>query len=152
MHRSPYHLKRKTDPTRGADFHLSCVARNLCVLERRFVRYGQLLATLGTTCSQYLTTLGRSHALTESVFVDPFPTRRLVGSLHCHSYTLFLLFFPLFPLFLSPPLGRRTANLPNALAVKSCGSNRQIIGLQKYNKKINRKKFSRKNSLKAEKT
>lgn len=72
------------------------VFRNLCVFERRFVRYGQFLATFGASRCQYLTTLGRSHALTESVFVDPFPARRLVCSLHCHSYTLYLLNFGFF--------------------------------------------------------
>ncbi len=62
----------------------------LSVLERRFVRYGQLLATLGTTCCQHLATVRRSHTSAETVLVDSLPARGLVSSLHCHSYLIFI--------------------------------------------------------------
>mgnify|MGYP006954207709 FL=1 len=64
----------------------------LSVLERRLVRYGQLLATLGATRCQYLAAVGGSHSLTESVLVDSLTARRLISSFHCHSCIVFLLF------------------------------------------------------------
>lgn len=60
------------------------------VLERRLVRNGQLLAPLRTARSQHLATVRRGHTGTEPVFVDPLATRRLVSSLHCHSYLIFI--------------------------------------------------------------
>lgn len=62
----------------------------LSVLERRFVRYGQFLATLGTTCGQHLTTVGSRHTLAEPVFVDSLPARRLECPFHCHSCIVLL--------------------------------------------------------------
>ncbi len=64
----------------------------LSVLERRLVRNGQLLATLGATRCQYLAAVGGSHSLTESVLVDSLTARRLISSFHCHSCIVFLLF------------------------------------------------------------
>ena len=64
----------------------------LVVLECCLVWYSQLLATLWATCSQYLTAIGSSHSLTETVLVDSLTTRRLVSSFHCHSCICFLLF------------------------------------------------------------
>ena len=64
----------------------------LVVLECCLVWYSQLLATLSATSSQYLTAIGSSHSLTETMLVDSLTTRRLVSSLHCHSCICFLLF------------------------------------------------------------
>ena len=64
--------------------------RKLSVLERRFVGNGQFLATFRTTCSQHLATVGGSHSRAESVLVDSLATRRLISSLHCHNYLVFI--------------------------------------------------------------
>lgn len=64
----------------------------LSVLEGSLVRYGQLLTTFRTAGGQYLATVCRRHSLTESVFVDSLPARRLERSFHCHSCISFLLF------------------------------------------------------------
>ena len=61
----------------------------LSVLERRLVRNGQLLATLGATRCQYLAAVGGSHSLTESVLVDSLTARRLISSFHCFSSLLY---------------------------------------------------------------
>ena len=70
----------------------SAYGSRLVVLECCLVWYGQLLATLSATCSQYLTAIGSSHSLTETVLVDSLATRWLVSSFHCHSCICFLLF------------------------------------------------------------
>ena len=62
----------------------------LSVLERRLVRYGEFLATLCAARSQHLATISRSHTSAETVLVDTLATRRLVCSLHCHSYIVFI--------------------------------------------------------------
>ena len=77
----------------------SMVYIKLVVLECCLVRYGQLLATLCATCSQYLAAIGSSHSLTETVLVDSLATRRLVSSFHCHSRICFLLFLLFYSLF-----------------------------------------------------
>ena len=69
-------------------------AVGLSVLESRLIRYGEFLATLCPACSQHLATVGRRHSLTETVFVDSLPARRLVGSFHCHSYLVFIVLLP----------------------------------------------------------
>ena len=67
----------------------------LVVLECSLVWNGQLLATLSATCSQYLTAIGSSHSLTETVLVNSLTARRLVSSFHCHSCICFIVFVPL---------------------------------------------------------
>lgn len=62
----------------------------LSVLERRLVRNGELLTSLGTTGRQYLASVGRSHTLTETMLIDSLPARGLVCSLHCHSCIVFI--------------------------------------------------------------
>ena len=64
--------------------------QKLSVLERRLVRYGQFLTTLCATRSQHLAAICRSHTSAETVLVDTLATRRLVSSLHCHSYLVFI--------------------------------------------------------------
>ncbi len=116
----------------------------LSVFERRFVRYGQFFATFGATGGQHLATFGSGHALTESVFVDPLPTRRLVCSLHCHSYTI-LLIFRIFshslpyslalylPLALSRPLLGRPQFM---LTVRDCKSTTKKSTAKIFHEKI----------------
>lgn len=48
-----------------------------------FVRYGELLATLCTTCSEDATTISGQHALTETMLVVSLAIVRLKSSLHC---------------------------------------------------------------------
>ena len=62
----------------------------LSVLERRLVRNGELLTSLGTTGRQNLASVGRSHTLTETMLIDSLPARGLVCSLHCHSCIVFI--------------------------------------------------------------
>ena len=62
----------------------------LSVLERRLVRNGELLTSLGTTGRQHLASVGRSHTLTETMLIDSLPARGLVCSLHCHSCIVFI--------------------------------------------------------------
>lgn len=56
----------------------------LANLGASLVRYGQLLATFGTSCCQHLAAVGGRHSLAESVFVDSLPLVRLKSSFHCH--------------------------------------------------------------------
>ncbi len=86
---SKKHEKGPSDPCRKA---LPCgsSAADSGVLERRLVRYGEFLAALRTARSQHLAAVRRSHTSAETVLVDALATRRLVGSLHCHSYILFI--------------------------------------------------------------
>lgn len=79
----PPSLRRRSHCPRPISFGLS-------VLERRLIRYGQLLAALCTTGSQHLATVGGSHSLTETVLVDSLPARRLERSFHCHSCIVFI--------------------------------------------------------------
>lgn len=65
-------------------------ARFGLVLERRLVRYRQLLATLCATRSQYLAAISRSHTSAETVLVNTLATRGLISSLHCHSCIVFV--------------------------------------------------------------
>ena len=81
---------RRTQCTAPLLLH-SVPLRTLGVFERRFVRYGQLLAAFGTACGQHLPTVGGSHSLTETVLVDSLPARGLECSFHCHSSILFIL-------------------------------------------------------------
>lgn len=81
---------RRTQCTAPLLWH-SVPLRTLGVFERRFVRYGQLLAAFGTACGQHLPTVGGSHSLTETVLVDSLPARGLECSFHCHSSILFIL-------------------------------------------------------------
>ena len=60
------------------------------VLERRLVRYRQLLATLCATRSQHLAAVSRSHTSAETVLVNSLATRGLISSLHCHSCIVFV--------------------------------------------------------------
>ena len=81
---------RRTQCTAPLLWH-SVPLRTLGIFERRFVRYGQLLAAFGTACGQHLPTVGGSHSLTETVLVDSLPARGLECSFHCHSSILFIL-------------------------------------------------------------
>jgi len=47
-----------------------------------FVCYGQFLATMSATGSQYATTVGGSHSLKETVFVATLALRRLECTFH----------------------------------------------------------------------
>ena len=53
------------------------------VFAMNFVRHGQLLAALCAAGSQYAASVGRLHALTETMFVVSFAVVGLECSFHC---------------------------------------------------------------------
>ena len=63
------------------------------VLAMNFVRHGQLLAALCAAGSQYAASVGRLHALTETMFVVSFA----VVGLECSFHFVYAVFFVLFP-------------------------------------------------------
>jgi hypothetical protein len=54
----------------------------LLLLEGFFVRNGQFLATILSAVGQHPAAVGRSHTLTETVFILSFSLRRLICTLH----------------------------------------------------------------------
>ena len=88
-HETSCHPKTKKADCRNSRPSVTAFPQ-LSVLERRLVRNGELLTSLGTTGRQHLASVGRSHTLTETMLIDSLPARGLVCSLHCHSCIVFI--------------------------------------------------------------
>lgn len=68
--------------------YLIILRESLCLHAVVFVRNSEFLSALGATCSQYSTTVGGSHSLTETVLVFSLSVRGLKCSFHLRIYVL----------------------------------------------------------------
>lgn len=84
------------------------------------IRNGQLLAALGTTGSQYATSVLRCHSLTKSVFVDATAVVWLKCSFHLFICILLLL------CYLRAPTDQETA-VTGCKITQSFGNNQRIM-------------------------